>query len=108
MSLKPEERLWLEELADQYEEWAENPPMPEHTYWMGRREEYTCFALERGGWGFAGVNACEILCYVWRERYGLNAFPAGPTNHPARDDRRFEFCHYMAELIRDYLKTGSL
>lgn len=100
-------RVWIEELADQYEEWATHPPM------RGRDEDYTCCALTNDGYfGFSNdVNesATECLWPIWMDRFGDTAFPAGTITDQffdgqsaeERDEKRFEFCHYMADRLRE-------
>lgn len=115
MSKRKQVRVWLEELAEQYEEWATHPPRSN----LGR-EEYTCHALEVGEWGFSDNSpetwACVCMEKVWFEHYGDVSFPAGDTYVSRydtygdmwvevlceeRDERRFEFCHYMADRLRE-------
>ena len=108
--MKAEVREWWLELADQYEEWAENPPIIEywccstgHTDW---EEDYTCCALDSDveTWGF-GIHgdASKRLFDIWEEQYGYTCFPAGETHWASRQQKRFDFCWYMAERIREYL-----
>lgn len=98
------ERNWWEALADQYEEWAENPPRD----YLGS-EEYTCSALEDSGFGWRlplPPNPADYLRLLWFWQYGGTLYPAGFDFDPDRPDQRFEFCWWMAETIRDYLETG--
>jgi len=99
-----EEKIWWEELADQYEEWAENPP---RAVLSGSHERHTCTELVFSdfGWGHCGTPG-DCLLWVWVWQYGDTECPAGHTYDKDRDEKRFEFCHYMAEAIRDYLETG--
>ena len=110
--MKAEVREWWLELADQYEEWAENPPIIEywccstgHTDW---EEDYTCCALDCDDetWGFSTNcrdDPSELLGPIWEEQYGAGAFPIGETHWASRQQKRFDFCWYMAERIREYL-----
>lgn len=98
------ERNWWEALADQYEEWAENPPR----LWHGA-ERYTCSALTHSDFGWNSPRyeysgSAMVLLWVWQ--YGITPNPAGYTEDEDRDERRFEFCWWQAETIREYLATG--
>lgn len=98
------ERNWWEALADQFEEWAENPPRDE---FMG--EEFTCSALVGSVFGWIlplQPYPADYLRLLWFWQYGYTNFPAGVDFDLDRPDQRFEFCHYMSETIRDYLETG--
>lgn len=100
------ERIWWEELAEQYREWAENPPV-----YRGVGENYTCWELNSEGWGFADTpRHGDADCYlfgIWCWRYGEMDYPAGRRYDLERHERRFEFCHWMAEAIDDFLETGK-
>lgn len=88
-----EERNWWEELADQYEAWAYDPP-----------PKYTCGILQvQSKWGFkyTPVFSETILKKVWRDRYGPTDLPAGSLHCDDMNARRSEFCWYMAETIRE-------
>ena len=101
MKMRPEHKVWWEELADQYEEWADNPP----TYSFGE-EMFTCVAMSGLDFGWVGP-VHNYLKHVWREQYGLTEYPAGHTDAKNRPERRWEFCHYMAETIREALREKS-
>lgn len=95
--------VWWEELADQYEKWANNPPRT----WYGY-EEYTCERLAGRGWGFYDTTIAAVMMgEVWCWRYGFIPNPAGSVHGPFRQSKRHEFCHWMADTIREYLETGK-
>ena len=105
--MKPEHKIWWEELADQYEEWAENPPM------YDGEEEYTCCALNWKDWGFASgtisrirtnASATNAMRLIWRDQYGNTKYPANNRYDSDRDSKRFDFCWHMAETIREALE----
>ncbi len=111
--MKAEVREWWLALADQYEEWAENPPRMKFGSYIEERiiweEIYTCCALYYGyeTWGFESrelpYDPCELLGPIWEEQYGAGSFPIGFTHKKTRPEKRFDFCWYMAERIREYL-----
>lgn len=97
-------RVWWEALADQYEEWAENPPR----WWHGA-ERYTCSVLDHSGlgwWSGGQLSPTGAMQLLWVWQYGDTPCPAGDTRDPSRPEKRFEFCWCMSEAIREYLETG--
>ena len=97
-------RTWWEELANQYEEWAEEPPRSSEG-----DERYTCNALDQSNFGFCFQtnNADDLLLPLWVDVYGRTSFPAGCVSHKDRSEKRFDFCHHMAEAIREYLEAEN-
>lgn len=103
--MKTEERVWWSALADQYEAWAENPPRDQFGY-----EQHTCNALRKSecGWRRSSPSASDGLPMLWFWQYGNTEFPAGHSDFSKynRPEKRFEFCWYIAETIRDFLEEG--
>ena len=109
--MKAEVREWWLALADQYEEWAENPPLvtifktPSGSRVL--QEEYTCCTLylNKNTWGFrpSAPRPEDCLLNLWEEKYGTTAFPAGEIGDLDRPQKRFDFCWWMAERIREEL-----
>jgi len=100
--MKQEEIYFLEELADLYEEWAEEPPVSQ--YLTGETYEiFTCVALWEDYSEYFGYwdCPCDDLLKVWQEQYGVTTLPCGHTRDRARDSKRFDFCWYMAETLRE-------
>ena len=105
--MKKEIRIWWEEVADQYEEWADEPPR----YPRGN-ERYTCHVLEdvfgpldAGEWGcFHGFKEWYIH-ELWIDVYPNSEIPIGTILDKDRPEKRFHFCHHMAETIREHLET---
>ena len=90
-------RIWWEALADQYEEWADDGGT-----------DYTCTLLDEGDWGWlmSHDDPEDGLTDVWLHHCGETPFPAGLDDDDGRVERRADFCHWMAETIREYLDTG--
>jgi len=101
--MSEEHRTWWGEVADQYEEWSEEPPK---CRWL-KKEIHTCDALDLSYFGFVETKDGPIffLSRIWKAQYGPTDFPAGKLCDGNRDDLRFDFCHHMAETIREYLET---
>lgn len=98
------ERVWWEELADRYETWAENPPRDHFPY---VQECHTCDSLMDSEFGWNEAIHGHPVYYIrllWCWQYKDSEFPAGHTWDSDRPDRRFEFCWWMAETVRDYLE----
>jgi hypothetical protein len=101
--MKAEHRVWWEELAEQYREWAVSPPRNRL-----RDELYTCEALRRGDWGFYECPAPSLM-ELWRFRYGDTVFPIPRTWHSQiRNAQRPAFCNFMADTIESYLEDGTM
>ena len=69
-------------------------------------EEHTCCAIIKGyeTWGFDTYDyVAGTLEEIWREQYGITSYPAGYSDGPQRESRRFDFCWWMAERIREEL-----
>lgn len=98
--LTAEQTIWWEELAEKYRKWAYEPPRADGF------EDYTCVALQNGDWGLNYLVTVH-LAGVWRHRYGHICTPAGSVFSDDRAERRFEFCHWMADTIEEYLETGK-
>jgi hypothetical protein len=102
--MNKEQRTWWQEVADQYREWADGPPR-----FLDGYEMYTCIALRKADFGWWTIGqATNCLKRLWAPRYGRTDNPAGRTEDPDRDERRFGFCHHMADVIEDWLENGEL
>jgi len=97
--MNKKEKIWWEELADQYEDWAENPPID-----PSGREMFTCDDLVVCNWGFDSNHyPSRFLRDIWFNWIDDPEFPAGEIFDYDRDECRFEFCWLMAETIRDHI-----
>jgi hypothetical protein len=101
--MNEEQRIWWQEVADQYREWAYDPPRSSNG-----KERYTCPALRDADVGWLGVDVSYCLRRLWVPCYGWTNFPIGPARKPDRDERRFDFCHHVADVIEDWLENGEL
>ena len=102
--MKREPRVWWEELADQYEAWAEDPPGCRDEEGVLFQEAFTCCELldiSNSKWGFCYGSVTKHLQLLWQDQYGFTSFPAGYPHDPDRAEKRFEFCWFMAETIRE-------
>ena len=97
--MRKEIRAWWEGVAEQYEEWAENPPRDLMGY-----ELYTCNAF-RKYFGQRGWDSRLCIRGLWIDVYNNPDYPIGLLNNEDRPEKRFHFCHHMAETIREYLET---
>lgn len=109
--MKREEKVWWLALADQYEEWADDPPtsiVDGEPY-----ESYTCDRLDLDGWdwGFTNYNRSEYpgdcLPAYWQPLFGSTIYPAGRTEDKDREAKRIEFCIEFAEYIRENVAGGE-
>jgi len=99
--MNPKHRVFWEWLADQYEEWADDPPK---LCTIECYERHTCSALETI---FRWCEPHANLKQIWRFRYGPVNYPAGDASDVGRNNLRHEFCWWMADTIREYLETGK-
>jgi len=99
--MNPKHRVFWEWLADQYEEWADNPP----TSSAWGTEIFTCDALSVIFMSW--IEPEEDLLNIWQFRYGAMLCPAGDDTDIDRPEKRHEFCWWMADTIREYLDTGK-
>ena len=100
--MKKEHKVWWEALADQYEEWADKPPILTR---LGV-EDFTCFALDDIR-GFTGLS-CEWRVSI-RELFKLSGYsdldyPAGDIYDDNRATKREAFCQDMADTIRENIQ----
>ena len=102
--MKKEIRVWWEEVAEQYEEWADEPP---RLYVGAENERFTCTALEEifGGVDIGDGGKAGGIYQLWSDVYKCVVWPIGVLSDGDRPEKRFHFCHYMAETIREYLET---
>jgi len=92
-------RVFWEWLADQYEDWADDPPK------IDSSEIHTCNAIANVCLDW--IDLYLDLREIWRFRYGVVNYPAGYTKDFGRNNLRHEFCWWMADTIREYLDTGK-
>ena len=100
--MKKEHKIWWEGIADQYEEWASNPP----TFGFNDNiEYYTCSAFfeQFEHWGFMGVNDFEpVLHGLFKvASYADLTYPIGHIYCGNRETKREAFCQDMADTIRE-------
>lgn len=102
--MQPSIKEWWLGVADLYEGWATNPPKRKRKCPINNTTEmYTCEAINKlAGFGapisdYAGWSLRELIAQ-YNSAYD---YPAGFIDAPDRTDRRYAFCMWMAETIRD-------
>jgi hypothetical protein len=89
------------EVADMYEEFADNPP----------KRAYTCDLIledtesEQGWDSDVFLDLPLALRYIWTEEYGDTSWPIGSRREVFTASKRskllFDFCWFMADTIRE-------
>ena len=102
--MKQEHKVWWEGIADQYEEWASNPP----TFSLNNHEFYTCsgFYDDFIPWGFCDAYQFEdILKGLFKVAgYSSLAYPIGCIGDRDRETKREAFFQDMADTIRENIQ----
>lgn len=99
--MKAEHKIWWEALADQYEAWAEKPPL-----FFSGREKYTCFELEYVlGFNHITFTIIEMTSLLFDFcGYADLRYPAGSIYDEDRATKREAFCQDMADTIRENIR----
>ena len=99
--MKKEHKIWWEGIADQYEEWASNPPKFE--FWESDCELYTCKAFYKdcAYWGFNNVFQFDVALKGLFKAAGYAdlTYPIGEIFLDGRETKREAFCQDMADTI---------
>ena len=104
--MKKEHKVWWENLADLYDEWAENPPM----LGLFKHEQYTCTAFDwEHSVDFAFMNHDPRVYKFFDNLLMVAGYkdiiqPAGSVTDPDRATKREAYCQDIADTIREYIK----